>query len=91
MSKWYSPNQLLSHNAFINFVMSPRGNGKSYSAKKLIIKNYLKYGKQAVYIRRTKVEVDEVKDTYWNDVKEELEEYLNKLEMKKNNKHQLKY
>ena len=37
--KWYSPNRLLSHNAFINFVMSPRGNGKSYSAKKLIIKN----------------------------------------------------
>ena len=49
--KWYSPNRLLSHNAFINFVMSPRGNGKSYSAKKLIIKNYLKDGSQAVYVR----------------------------------------
>ena len=71
-SKWYNPQKLLSHNAFINFVMSPRGNGKSYSAKKIIIKNYLKYGKQAVYIRRTKVEVDEVKDTYWNDIKEEF-------------------
>ena len=66
--KWYSPNRLLSHNAFINFVMSPRGNGKSYSAKKLIIKNYLKDGSQAVYVRRTKVEIDEVKDTYWNDI-----------------------
>ena len=71
MNKWYSPNQLLSHNAFINFVMSPRGNGKSYSAKKLIIKNYLKNGSQAVYVRRTKVEIDEVKDTYWNDIQEE--------------------
>ena len=69
--KWYSPNRLLSHNAFINFVMSPRGNGKSYSAKKLIIKNYLKNGSQAVYTRRTKVEIDEVKDTYWNDIREE--------------------
>ena len=69
--KWYSPNRLLSHNAFINFVMSPRGNGKSYSAKKLIIKNYLKDGSQAVYVRRTKVEIDEVKDTYWNDIREE--------------------
>ena len=70
--KWYSPNRLLSHNAFINFVMSPRGNGKSYSAKKLIIKNYLKDGSQAVYVRRTKVEIDEVKDTYWNDIGEEF-------------------
>lgn len=69
--KWYNPNRLLSHNAFINFVMSPRGNGKSYSAKKLIIKNYLKDGSQAVYVRRTKVEIDEVKDTYWNDIGEE--------------------
>ena len=78
--KWYSPNRLLSHNAFINFVMSPRGNGKSYSAKKLIIKNYLKNGSQAVYTRRTKVEIDEVKDTYWNDIREEYPELDFKVE-----------
>ena len=78
--KWYSPNRLLSHNAFINFVMSPRGNGKSYSAKKLIIKNYLKDGSQAVYVRRTKVEIDEVKDTYWNDIGEEYPDLDFKVE-----------
>ena len=78
--KWYSPNRLLSHNAFINFVMSPRGNGKSYSAKKLIIKNYLKNGSQAVYTRRTKVEIDEVKDTYWNDIGEEYPDLDFKVE-----------
>ena len=78
--KWYSPNRLLSHNAFINFVMSPRGNGKSYSAKKLIIKNYLKNGSQAVYTRRTKVEIDEVKDTYWNDIREEYPDLDFKVE-----------
>ena len=78
--KWYSPNRLLSHNAFINFVMSPRGNGKSYSAKKLIIKNYLKNGSQAVYTRRTKVEIDEVKDTYWNDIREEYRDLDFKIE-----------
>ena len=78
--KWYNPNRLLSHNAFINFVMSPRGNGKSYSAKKLIIKNYLKNGSQAVYTRRTKVEIDEVKDTYWNDIREEYPDLDFKIE-----------
>lgn len=71
-NKWYSPERLLSHNAFLNFVMSPRGNGKSYSAKKRIIKNFLKDGSQAVYVRRTKVEVDEVKDTFWKDISQEF-------------------
>lgn len=70
LEKWYSPNRLLSHNAFINFVMSPRGNGKSYGGKDLAIKSYLKDGSQTVYVRRTKVEIDEVKDTYWNDISE---------------------
>ena len=28
---WYSPNRLLSHNAFLNICLSPRGNGKTYS------------------------------------------------------------
>ena len=30
---WYSPNRLLSHNALLNICLSPRGNGKTYSAK----------------------------------------------------------
>lgn len=72
LDKWYSPSRLLSHNAFINFVMSPRGNGKSYSGKELAIKNFLKDGSQTVYVRRTKVEIDEVKDTYWNDISEKF-------------------
>lgn len=71
-SKWYSSNRLLSHNAFLNFVMSPRGNGKSYDAKKRVIKNFLKDGSQAVYVRRYKTELDEIKDTYWNDISQEF-------------------
>ena len=66
--EWYNPNRLLSYNALMSIVLSPRGNGKSYSAKERIIKNFLKDGSQAVYIRRTKVEIDEVKLTYWNDI-----------------------
>lgn len=66
--KWYNPSRLLSHNAFINMVMSPRGNGKSYAGKDIAVKSYLKDGSQTVYTRRTKVEIDEVKGTYWNDI-----------------------
>ena len=71
MSSWYSYNRLLSHNSFINFVMSPRGNGKSYGAKKLVIENWLKRRKQSVYVRRTVTEMQDVKNTYWNDIKAE--------------------
>lgn len=80
LEKWYNPSRLLSHNAFINFVMSPRGNGKSYGAKKIAIKNYLKDGSQSVYVRRTRVEIDEIKDTYWNDISQEFPELEFKVE-----------
>lgn len=74
MSSWYSYQRLLSYNIFMNMVMSPRGNGKSYGAKKLIIDNFLKNGKQSVYIRRTKTELDGIKDKYWHDI---MHEYPN--------------
>lgn len=70
--KWYSCNRLLSHNAFISMVMSPRGNGKTYDGKKLIIKNFLKDGSQSVYVRRKKTEIDEVKNNFWKDIQEEF-------------------
>ena len=66
---WYSPNRLLSHNALLNICLSPRGNGKSFSGKQRIIKNWLKKGKQSVYVRRYVVEIDKIKDKFWNDVK----------------------
>lgn len=68
MASWYSYNRLLSYNIFMNMVMSPRGNGKSYGAKKIIIENYLKNRKQSVYVRRTKTELDGMKDKYWDDI-----------------------
>ena len=41
--EWYNPNRLLSYNALISIVLSPRGNGKSYSAKERIIKEWTSY------------------------------------------------
>lgn len=70
-SKWYSYNRLLSYNAMYYFIMSNRGNGKSYGAKKLIIDNHLKKGKQTCYVRRTKSELEKTKKTFWNDIKKE--------------------
>lgn len=67
-NKWYSLNKLLSYNAFINIVMSGRGMGKSFSAKKLVISQWLKDKSESVYLRRYETELKTVKNTYWNDI-----------------------
>ena len=80
MSNWYSYNRLLSHNGFINVVLSPRGNGKSYGAKKMIIDDFLKKGYESVYVRRTKVELDKAKKTFFNDIKKEYPNHEFKIQ-----------
>lgn len=67
---WYSYQKLLSQNCFLNFVMSPRGNGKTYGAKDFMIKNFVNKGKQSVYVRRTQTELDGMKMTFFADIAE---------------------
>lgn len=56
-SEWYDVNKTLSHNCLLNFVTGPRGVGKTYSAKRRVIKNFLKKGEQFVYLRRYDTEL----------------------------------
>lgn len=54
---WYDINNTLSHNCLLNFVVGPRGVGKTYSAKRRVIQNFLKKGEHFVYLRRYKTEI----------------------------------
>lgn len=54
---WYDVNKTLSHNCLLNFVVGPRGVGKTYSAKNRVIKNFIKKGEQFVYLRRYDTEL----------------------------------
>lgn len=54
---YWDINKSLSYNALFNFIIGARGVGKSYGAKKLAIQNFLKKGKQFVYVRRYKEEL----------------------------------
>lgn len=54
---WYNINQTLSHNCLLNFVVGPRGVGKTYAAKRKVIQNFLKDGSQFVYLRRYDTEL----------------------------------
>lgn len=71
-SIYYSSNKLFSHQSPFNFVMGERGNGKSYDAKKRMIKNFLNKGEQSIYIRRRRTDIDEVKEFFFDDIKEEF-------------------
>ena len=53
---YYNFNRLMSYNGLFNFVLSPRGNGKSYGAKERVIKNFIKNKEQFIYVRRYKTE-----------------------------------
>lgn len=54
---YYDPNKTLSKQRLFNFVIGARGVGKSYGAKKTVIRNYLRKGKQFVYLRRYDTEL----------------------------------
>lgn len=64
---WYNPAKLLSYNKMLNFVMSHRGGGKTYSSKRLAIKNFLRSGEQFIYLRRYKTELKGDNIAKWFD------------------------
>lgn len=54
---YWDINKTLSRQRLFNFVLGPRGCGKTYGWKKYVINRFLKYGKQFVYVRRYETEM----------------------------------
>ena len=79
-SKWYDKGQLLSYKAFFNMLIGNRGGGKTYGFKTWAIDDYLKTGKQFVWLRRYGTEVDEMRKTYFDDIAKKYPAY--KFEIK---------
>ena len=64
----------LSYNAFLTFIITERGLGKSYGAKSYVASHFIKTSKQFVYLRRYKSEVEEAMmkhkvPIFWNQIK----------------------
>ena len=76
---WYNYDRMLSYNALFNFIISNRGGGKSYGAKKRVVKNFIKTGEQFIYVRRYKTELKK-KHLFFDDIAHEFPN--NKLEVK---------
>nr|DAK67398.1 MAG TPA: DNA encapsidation protein [Caudoviricetes sp.] len=54
---YYSFDKILSRNAVFNMVMGARGVGKSYGAKKYVLKRAIERGEEFIYLRRYKTEL----------------------------------
>lgn len=71
-SMWYDVNRTLSHNCLFNFVVGPRGVGKTYSCKRRVIQNWLKKRQQFIYVRRYETEIDKKIGKFFDDIRDEF-------------------
>lgn len=70
---YYDADKTLSRNRLFNFVIGPRGAGKTYGAKKRVIKNFLKDGSQFIYLRRYETEMPTSQmRNFFSDVSQEF-------------------
>lgn len=83
MSLFYSYDKILSYNALISIVLGNRGCGKSFGAKCMVLKNFLKTGEQFIYLRRYKTELDSALATFWDDLQAHGYFEDNELKVKK--------
>lgn len=71
---YYSFDRLLSYGGTINMAVGARGLGKTYGAKRLVIRNAIRKGEEFVYMRRFKTELKHV-STFFNDIAAEFPDY----------------
>lgn len=64
----------LSHNCLFNFIVGPRGAGKTYGFKQWAISSFLKTGAQFIYVRRFKEEMRDVAK-FFDDIQEAFPEH----------------
>lgn len=71
---YYSFDRLLSYGGVINMAVGARGLGKTYGAKRFVIRNAIRKGDEFVYVRRFKTELKHV-STFFNDISAEFPEF----------------
>jgi hypothetical protein len=77
---YYNICEALTHNKLINFVVSARGLGKTYSAKEWAIRDFLKNGSQFIYVRRFKEELKKPRKSFFDDIIEKFPDVTFKID-----------
>ena len=83
---FYDYSKIKSYGALLNFIIGGRGIGKSYGAKKMVIKDFLRNGDQFIYLRRYKTELDTAVPTFFDDIIANEEFGETAFKVKKNKK-----
>lgn len=65
---YYDKTRLLSHKMYFNMIIGNRGGGKTYGFKTWAINDYLKTGKQFVWVRRYGTEIKEMRKKFYDDI-----------------------
>lgn len=71
---YYSFDNILSRNAVYNCISGARGIGKTYGAKRFVIRNAIRAGEQFIYVRRYKSEL-KGRATFFADIAHEFPEW----------------
>ena len=87
MSMYYDYDKVLSRDFLIAFIVTERGLGKTFGAKKTMLKRWLKTGgeEEFMYVRRYKTELDSSLATFWSDLQANgyFEDYSLKVQKSK--------
>lgn len=65
---YYNFDKLMSYPFVLAFVLGERGTGKTFNAKVMALRKFLKSGEQFIYLRRYKTELDTALATFWSDL-----------------------
>ena len=68
---YYAFSNGLSYGGVYNMIMGARGLGKTYGAKKIVIKNAIEKGQQFIYLRRYKTEL-KGRNSFFADIQQEF-------------------
>ena len=63
---WFTPNRLLTYNCLFNFVVGDRGGGKTFGSLEFCIAQYIKNGREFIYLRRYETELEDALPTLFH-------------------------
>lgn len=84
LNYWYDKGELLSYKMFFNMVIGNRGGGKTYGFKTWAIDDFLKTGRQFVWLRRYGTEIELMRKSFFEDIAQKYPAH--KFEIKGNKK-----
>lgn len=74
--KYWSPERAFSYNRYLTMVIGARNIGKTYGTKKALVKEFLKSGKQFLYVRRYETHLKHgTVSNFFEKVKDEFPEH----------------